>query len=637
MAGLRNVIDEEIHGYDPVEVRANIAKVRTALGRETDPLRQRILTEELNDLTAALQPGAAQAPTAVASDDWVSLPRRSPRSPAAEAAADWVSIPRRPSVSATPESPQADPRNPAFEETPGGAATGILPGLNRQPAERNPTDPSALRPFVETGGAVLGGVGGAAAGGMIGAITRNPAAPVAGMRIGEGLGAAAGSLLSEAFDPTEEPGVTALTSGGVTLLTGAAGTAGAATLRSALGNPTKAGRQLVQTMEKIGKVPPPGAIFDSQLAQSMQQVGSADAFFGKRVRDAVEATEGKVTADLAQYINHFQRHKGAADAAFKQFDDALKTKLGSNRFVTIPGEAFETVIAARNFWRQQGVEHRMPAGVQNAIGVWEQLQAAGMQNVKVKLSYEEAEAVRQLIWNQTREQAGTGAIAARSASGGDTVKALRAVARGVEDSIDRAIALETRAGRVDTQALAHLVAGREAWKTWRQGEVIEEALAKAMTKTDVTGAPIKSNDIITAVKNIQQQAREQGHRMIAPEHYRFLRDIAGQLKAVERSGSGGAWTLAVRGGQMVSLSLGVGMLGGGVGAGAAALPVILTPAMLAWMSTNKTASNLMMRGLRLQPGTALAARTTREFVTLLGKERFLPPDRVEELGGEVEE
>jgi hypothetical protein len=50
--------------------------------------------------------------------------------------------------------------------------------------------------------------------------------------------------------------------------------------------------------------------------------------------------------------------------------------------------------------------------------------------------------------------------------------------------------------------------------------------------------------------------------------------------------------------------------------------------MLAWMFTNDDANRALIRGLRVKPGTAAAARVSREFLTLLAAHEWIPLNRV---------
>lgn len=507
-----------------------------------------------------------------------------------------------------------------FETTPGGAATGIqtprVAGDDIQPG-----GPGA-RVAAETTGAFAGGFLGA----LPGRAMRSPRLAEAGMRAGEAGGAFLGSLFSEAFDPTENPLETASIAAGFTGATGIAASGSTAVLRRAIGKPTEAGKRILDIMEKEGKVPPPGAVLpEYSIAQSIQSIGSAEAFFGRNVKELVQETGLAITKDLRHYVADFYRFKRGADKVFAEWDDIVKSLLDNPNFakqgtrgirrVEISIDHFDALEKAVSEWDRLGLRGQLRKDAPQLLDIVERVQAAKTAGWalkdKVPITMAEAEAARTFIYNQARKIAGSTSTESGAIAGKDFAKAYREIADDIGKSMDEAIDDAIRNNRIPVDARAKLEGGRALWKQWKQGEAILDELAIPLKSARRAGEPLNASRIETAINSIETVESRLGRPVVSSTQKAHLSGIMRALKASEESGKSSAFTLAVRTGQLASLTVHMGLQG---------IAMALSPAAFTFMVTNPKAASLLIRGLRLEPGTAGAARVGRELLSLLAKE-----------------
>jgi hypothetical protein len=75
-----------------------------------------------------------------------------------------------------------------------------------------------------------------------------------------------------------------------------------------------------------------------------------------------------------------------------------------------------------------------------------------------------------------------------------------------------------------------------------------------------------------------------------------------------------------------------GITGLGYNMGGPAAVLFLAPHGIAWLFSNNTARSLLMRGLRMEPGSAAAVRAGRQLVTLAVSEGIIEPERFPDSG-----
>lgn len=597
----------------------NKAELLWALSRAKDEKTRGILSDEYNKQFGELNPD--EIPSGL-------TPVTLPRAAAGATSAPGVSEPpsgMTPTYAAPPvftgALPQPDltkqanesPGAPTFVGTPEGAVTGIERPRVAGPEQAEPImGPAEKRLLIETGATAAGGL----AGSLLGPV---------GERLGETVGSVFGSIGSEFVDPTKEPIKEALKTGGMILGTGLIASGITGGLRAALGKPSEAGQHLLGILEAEGRVPTAGAVLEGSLARNMQAIGSSDAFFGQRVKDAVAADGNVVTNRVRNYVSGYQRYYDSAKQGFSMFDNSLKTLLppGENQIVAIDRGVLDKLGAAQRTWESVG------AGIDFPLReMFDRLAAAEAQSGKLnafRVSVPEAEAIRQLLHEQANALSG-GARAANSAVvGKDVVQAIRRAANGVGDDINAAIDLAIKDNRIPADMKAILVGSRDLWQQWKQGEVIQDAIGAALKESERTGAAITSNDIFKALASIDKDSKDLKRALITPDQEAHLMGMAKALQANEKAGHNATFNMAVRSGQLFTLSTAAfGAAAHPLTAGIAA-GIALVPGALGWIVRNPRASALLIRGLRTDPGTAAAARTARELTTLLAEHGFLAP------------
>lgn len=516
-----------------------------------------------------------------------------------------------------------------FEETPSGAVTGLrFPRVGGDEPERAPAGPAA-RIAAETMGAALGGTIGAAGG----ALTRSPTLSGVGMRAGEAGGAFLGSLFAEAFDPTEAPLQTAAESAAFTAVTGAVASGTAAVFRRMIGQPTEAGKTILKIMEKEGKVPPPGAVLpETSIAQSIQSIGSAEAFWGRSVKEHVLDTGLAITKNVKHYVTDFYRYKKGADKAFKQWDE-VTARLGYSHPAWVKPEVFDALEIAVKEWERLGLMSKVDSSLLKSIQHAQAQRAlaaeTGQQIDRISLSLTEAEAARTFLYNRARAMAGSTPAEKGAVAGQDFARAYRSMAEDVGNAIDDAITSGVKNGKISTAERGLITGGRQLWKQWKQGEAILEELAVPLKAAGRREGPLKAQRIETAINNIEQMEAKFGRPVISSTQKAHLAGLMRALRAVEESGKSSAFTLAVRTGQLASLTINVPRAKG-FGDVVSGVLMTLSPAAFTFLTTNPKAASLLIRGLRLDPGSATAARVGRELLTLMAREGFAPPERVGE-------
>lgn len=512
-------------------------------------------------------------------------------------------------------------RTPAigFQDTPGGAAVSLrMPRVAGDAPEETGGGPAA-RIAAETIGSFAGGT----IGGAVGGLTRSPAAAAIGMRAGEAGGAFLGSLFSEAFDPTTDPLQTASEAAAWTAATGAVASGTAHVFRRMIGKPTEAGKTILKIMEREGKVPPPGAVLpETSIAQSFQSIGSAEAFFGKSVKEHIQETGLAITKELRHYVADFYRYKKGADRLFREWDTTVAS-LGSPRLVAVNASHFDALEAAVKEWDRLGLTHtgQVDKTLLGVVRNVQELRAAGLDVKTVKLTMEEAEAARTFIYNRARAMAGSAPAEKGAIAGQDFARAYREIAEDIGVQMDGAIDKAVKDGKISVEARGKLVAARQLWRQWKQGEAILDELAVPLKAAGRREGPLKAQRIETALVNIERMEEKFGRPVVSSTQKAHLASLQRALKAVEESGKSSAFTLAVRTGQMASLTINIGQ---GI---AQAVGMALSPAAFTFLVTNPKAASLLIRGLRLDPGSAAAARVGRELMTLMAREGFAPPER----------
>ena len=473
--------------------------------------------------------------------------------------------------------------------------------------------PAGMRIATETAGAALGGIAGQKMAGQ------------PGLRLGEAVGAAGGALLSEVFDPTEEPIKNALTAGGFTAATGLTSEVGTIGLRKALGKPHEAGQALIRELEKQGKVPPAGAVLDSSFAQDAQSFGGGAFFIGRRVAKALDEAQDVTSQNFKSYISDFQRYHNGAKIAFAAAEKHLaQSGLANARMVQVDPEVIKVLAPAVEIWKRQGVADKFPADL-----AWiTQLDPATVKNLK--LTPNEAASLETLLYNRARELRATAGDISTAADAKKLSATVQSVAERVQLATDDAINQAIKNQKLPASYRQELAQGKALWKQWREGQRVEDMFVASTA--DLAGATPKTRGeaLLRQLDKVTREERRLGKELVSPSIKQNVRNYALALQAAKSSSGEGAFKLSVRQMQLVGLSTAAGYLGGG-GAGLATGMVFsaLSPPALAWVFTNPTANRLMITGLKAEPGSALAARTAREFASLLAANGWMPPERPE--------
>lgn len=583
--------------------QANIVDLRKEIAGAKDPTVRKILQDEYN----RLQGGSADSGDTM---DFKFYGQGGKTAPALETPGSTMNFKlygQEPSTApATPQETVQGP-NPAFGSTNEGAATGlerprlqpIAPGR-----EGGTVGPMEQRTGVE---AALGGAG-AVAGAALGGV---------GEPLGAGIGATAGSLLSEVFDPTQQPIREALTTGAVAAATAGTSLFGAGAVRYMLGKPSPNGQHLLSILELEGKVPTAGAVLEGSLAKNMQAIGSSDAFFGKRVQEAVKADGNVVTDRVRDYVSSYQRFYGGAKEGFKIWDNTANQLLGPQaKIVALDRGVIDKLKSADRVWTSEGAAVDFP--LRSMIDDIAEQEANGATVNSFRATLEQAEAVRQLLHQRAAALSGTARTEGAQAVGQDVARAVRDTAYKVGDDINAAIDLAVKDGRIPAQTRGILKESQAMWQQWKQGEAIQEAIGDTLKHAQRSGEPITSENIFSALKQIDADSKKLKRAIITPEQESHLMGMAKALQANESAQHSTQFTMAVRAGQLFTLS-------GGGGSMLGAVPFALVPSALGFIVRDPQASALLIRGLRLPAGSRAALQAGEQLAAMLAKEGFLAP------------
>jgi hypothetical protein len=479
-----------------------------------------------------------------------------------------------------------------------------------------PSGPEAARLGIETGSTYLGGAVGARVAGPL------------GMRVGEGVGAFAGSLASETVDPTSSPFKTAGTAAAFTLATGAAASGATITLRKMLGKPHEAGQALIDNLAAHGEVPPAGAVLDGPFVKDAQSFGGGAFFVGRRVQDALTDAAAFTSQNAKAYVSSFQRYNDGAKKGFARADNLLRVSgLGDGRIVEVDSQAIKSLNTALEVWRREGMLDMFPA----ELGWLARFNPNIPMPKTIPLTVNEAAALESLLYNRARAIVATPSELATAADGAKLSSAMMDVASGVQAKIDEATNKAIQNNLLPVEYRKYMLQAKELWRVWKQGELMEDMLYKA-SKDLVSSSPkVQSSSLLNQLDQIVKRERDIGRELLSPEQKKSLRTYAIALGAAKESAGEGAFKITARAGQMVGWTAILGAAGGIHGGLAAVAPVALAPPALAFLFTNKQSNALMIRGLHASPGTAAGARITRELLTLLAANGYVPPEHVLEI------
>lgn len=590
---------------DPLESVAqdlqpgNLEELRREIASTTDPQRRAILVAELENLSRV----GAQVGVNVGKD----LDFRPPGG--AQDALDFTP-PGRPPTSASPAAPTEPDRGPAlaapgeFAVTPEGAVA----GRTMVPAPRadvtGPLSPEARtagRLAIETTGAFLGGLAGA------------PAGPGA-MRVGEAAGASLGSVLAGAVDPIKDPATQAFLSGSTTFLTGGIASGIATIGRKLVGKPHEAGVALANIMARQGKLPMAGAALESDFIRNAESIGSTAFGTSELLKKAREEATDVTTEAVKGYVKGYQRFQRSAELAFNQYDNATR-HLGAN--ITLPNEAIDALkdVAAASARLRGG-----DAVLDSHLG---KIKWAADNGVQPLFTFDEVQKVYGSLYDKARSlelQAARGDAVEKADYG--YIRDLAAkVRKQFDEEIDKAVARKD----IDPEIRRQLRLGQASWKHWQEGKELELMLTKSTE--DIAGnGVVKFGTLGREFDKVIRRERETGTQLLSPNTKEAFRQYIIAGKAVEASGELGAYSFIGRVGQLAGLTgLGYGISGPGAA-------LFLGPHALAFIFTNAQSRALLMRGLRLEPGSAAAARAGRELITLLLQNNLIEPERIEESG-----
>lgn len=615
--------DQELIAASPEDLsgdirrhQANVVELRKEIAGAKDPAVRKILQDEYNRL---------QGGTSDSGDNLMDFKVYGQEGKATPAAVpDTGPAPMNFRVygqeaSTAPATPQEATQgpNPAFGSTNEGAATGMeRPRLQPVAPGREPTTagPAEQRTGIE---ATFGGAG-AAAGSLLGGI---------GEPLGAGVGGVAGSLVSEVFDPTQQPIKEALQTGAIAAATAGLSLFGAGAFRYMLGKPSANGQHLLNILELEGKVPTAGAVLEGSLAKNMQAIGSADAFFGKRVQEAVKADGNVVTDRVRNYVSSYQRFYGGAKEGFKIWDNTANQLLGPQaQIVALDRGVIDKLKSADRVWTSEGAAVDFP--LRSMLDDIAAREANGETINAFRATLEQAEAVRQLLHQRAAALSGTARTEGAQAIGQDVARAVRDTAYRVGDDINVAIDHAVRDGRIPEQTRGILKESQAMWQQWKQGEAIQDAIGDTLKHSQRSGEPITSENIFSALKQIDADSKKLKRAIITPEQEAHLMGMAKALQANESAAHNANFNMTVRAGQLFTLS-------GGAGSTAAMVPFALVPSALGWIVRDPTASALLIRGLRLPAGSRAAVQAAEQLGTMLAKEGFLAP--VERKGQAVDQ
>lgn len=534
-------------------------------------------------------------------------------------------------------------------ETPSGAVTGRVPSKPINYPVRGPGSPdnAAMGRFLVEGGAsAAGGIAGGVAGGLL---TRTPVGTTAGIRAGETGGAFLGSLLSETFDPTPHPITEAAKAAGIVLGTGLVVDAGAGVFKRLIGKPHEGGQELLRLMEAEGKVPLPGAVLESEFIRNTQSFGSAAFGTSELLKKAQMEMEGVTSTAVKNYVSGFQRYHDSAKNLFAEVDRALATPLPTQatavtgnaltgsaaQQMTAPGARFflkgdekarDAILdVARNWVNRTGRADAMPSGLQK-MHAW--AEAGGP---APKFTFEETQQVYDALFNKARilDQAAKNKDVSEVA-GTNTAAYIREQAMRVKKAFDDQLDAAINSKAIDPETKGKLAAARANWQQWVMGQEVER-IVSASTH-DVAGNGIVSGkkllNELDKLAKLDRQVSGRDYVTLSKEITNNVRRYALAAEAVEKSGKQGAYALAGRAGQLIGVMGALGAATGGIGAvagGILSFP-LLAPHVVAYTFANPHAASLLIRGLKVEPGTAAAGRIGRELFALWEKENLIGRD-----------
>lgn len=487
--------------------------------------------------------------------------------------------------------------------TPGGAVT----GLARPPRPRaditaplTSSEKFTGRVALETGGAFIGG----AAGERVGGLT--------GLRLGEALGAGGGSLAAEAIDPNKRPFEEAYLTGAATFLTGVGASAGAGFLRRLVGKPSEAGEALTQILQREGRIPVPGMALESEFIQNAEAIGGAALGTSEMLKRARRDIHELTSESIRNYIDGFQRFKRSSELAFKDVDAAL-----NNARVVLVGD--DRVRDALKGIAQEGVRVRGSADALDThmrkIYEW----ADG--GPTPTFNFNETQKIFDSLYDKARA---LDLLAAREGTAGakSDAKFIRELATEVKAAHDNAIDTAIRVRGLDPEIKTKLILARASWSHYLEGQQLQDMLIHA-TKDIVGDGPIVGRKLLSELDKLKILQKSSKARMLSPVTEENFRRYAIALNAVEQSGKSTAFAFIGRMGQLAALT--------GAG-GLTNAPLFLAPHALAYTFATPETAAILMRGLKMEPGSAAAVRATRELLTILERERLIEPERIEESG-----
>jgi len=502
---------------------------------------------------------------------------------------------------------------------PAQSGSGATPAPTEAAASPTPTEEAATerpRNLAQKAGRLALDVGGGMGGGALGFLLGGPFGAVAGA----GLGSAGGSLLSETFDPSENPAGEAVMSG----VMGAAGQG----LASGLGHllPTSirpGGKELLSVLGK--RLPVPGQYFDSKAMEVLHNVGMS-SFVGA---DALEkATQAALTG----------ARQGALDY---QAQVAANLARGADELGQV-AQAAAKLNASANIAQVKAAADALakntPAdsGVRRIAEILRQTEGNAL-----PFSYDATSAVANAVRNATP---GLTPVTPKAAVG---LKELRTqlldIARNTTDTAERTAASKLAKMMDDAAETSLKNADPRLADQWRQASAFYkegiqgEEIGKMLSQATVSGEKnaISGKMLTNALKDhrLDKMATQ-----LSPAQLENLDKFAKALTAAEGGGSK-AFTLVSNGLQVNAVirtamaaggaaGIGGAVAGGGAPALAGAALVLLGPAAIAKALASPTVMRLMIAASRMPAGSKQAGILGTQLVSQMFREGILTADDV---------
>jgi hypothetical protein len=218
-----------------------------------------------------------------------------------------------------------------------------------------------------------------------------------------------------------------------------------------------------------------------------------------------------------------------------------------------------------------------------------------------------------------------------------TIEYVRDQAKRVYNAYNQQVDAAIASKAIPPEVKVKLAAARQLWGQWVQGQEINRLMLNS-TK-DITGeGNILGSKLMNELDKLaRNDAKVGGRPTLDKATAEGVRRYAIALNAVEESGKAGAFAMAGRRGQLVGMTgliaaplAGTLIPGAGAPIAAASVLSFLTPHAIAWGFSYPPVANLMIRGLKVEPGTAAAFRIGRELLALYYQNGFGP------VGGERE-